>query len=189
MRTPATILGLALILACGPREPKLQGDEWERIQDLERMSAASDGASNLDARQGLADALHEFIQNNPDHVGAGKMYENLEIEFARELAARGRLTAAAIHYESVLARNPGNREAAEELAIVDARRRLSPEIVEQLRPGMTPEEVEDVLGPPPPGWKRSLSRDGQVTESWSYHGASGTITVHFVNGELLTIDP
>ena len=185
-----SLLSILPLLVCGCRgDANLERDEWASV--LARKQAYRN-ASPADAparRQEWVDAVREFVIRHPEHERAAVVFEEIQIEFARGLSDRGRLRAAEQYYVNILARNPDHAVAADELATIRERLGLSTELFARVQTSMTPDEVVEILGPPPPGWTRSIDRNGHVTESWYYQRADGNLaTVYFAGGLVLATD-
>lgn len=182
MRVAAT-LSLALLLlasACVKRSPA-QLVLWRDVRELQRKADAD--PASLEAKQRYVDALANFVRAYPDDEEATALYGREELAYARELVRRGRHAAAIPYYENLLAREPGNTEAVEELREARAQAVVPRERFDELRKGMTPDEVAELLGQPRPGWTHTLQKGKSTYETWYYRkGDGGTASVGFVDG-------
>ena len=176
----SAVAALALLLAaCLERSPA-QLVLWRDV--LERQKQATADPTSLEARQQYADALANFLRAYPNDAEARTLYEKEELAYARELARRGRQTAAIPYYESILSRNPENAEARAELELARSQASVPKERFAQLRRGMTPDEVTALLGAPRPGWTHTLEKGTTRYETWYYQRTDGGLaSVGFVD--------
>lgn len=180
-RSIAILATLALLLAaCLERTPS-QMVLWRDIRELQKEASAS--PTSIEAKQRYVDALSNYLQAYPDDAEALALYEKEELAYARELAQRGRHTAAIPHYESILKRNPANEAARTELALARSQASVPREKFDELRRDMTPDEVRALLGAPRPGWTHTLEKGKSSFETWYYPKADGgKASVGFVDG-------
>lgn len=183
MRT-ATSLCLALMLlviACGKRSPA-QLVLWRDVQELHHKSEAD--PSSLEARQRYVDALSNFVRAYPADEEASTLYSREELAYARDLVRSGRQAAAIAYFENYLSRDPENSAVREELNTARAQAAIPRERFDDLRKGMSPEEVADLLGKPRPGWTHTITKGKSTYETWYYRkGDGGTASVGFVDGK------
>lgn len=171
-----------------PLEDQVQA-EWRAVLSAKKAAGEAAGPGQVEARQAYASALAAFLRNHPDHGRGRAVYEEMELEYARLLASRGRYDEAVRYYASILESNPGNEVARAEMDEAERKRFVTPEELEVLRRGMSPEEVEQRLGRPLPGWSRRMVRGTTVTESWYYRRRDGGVAgVFFRNGELFAAE-
>ena len=182
---------LLTVAACADQtaknSPPSVADDWRRV--LAAKKAAVHAAdTDLEARQRYADALLAFIRKHPEHARAREVYDDLQLSFARELAARGEYQSALRYYDDLLSRRNATDIAAER-AEVRSRQSVEPEEIEKLQRGMTTAEVEKLIGRPPKGWQREAQKDRTRYESWFYRTSSGdVVAIHFDNGRLFAVD-
>ncbi|HEY0593313.1 MAG TPA: hypothetical protein VGF40_16190 [Thermoanaerobaculia bacterium] len=193
MRKITHLLAAAAFLALAACAPGGGGDpiaaEWRQVLAAKKEWQRATPRGRLAAHQAYVDALTAFVRRHPDHPRARAVYEETELEFARELARRGWYDQAAVYYRSVLRTSPDHADARSELREVERKRFVTPEALGGLRVGMSPEEVRGSLGQPLPGWSRSMRRGDSVIDSWYYRrrdgGAAG---VYFRNGRLFAAE-
>lgn len=183
MRT-LTSIALALLLlgtACVKRSPA-QLVLWRDVRELQRKAEADPTA--LDARQRYVDALSNFVRAYPADEEASALYGKEELAYARELVRRGRHGAAIPYYEDFLSRDPENASVHEELNQARAQATIARDRFDDLRKGMSSEEVAELLGKPRPGWTHTLTKGKSTYETWYYRKADGgTASVGFVDGK------
>lgn len=162
---------------------------WNEVQRLRAAYHDAAPADRSAAKQRWADGVREFLESWPDHPGATRTWNDLQLDYAEQLEANGHFSEAGRHYENLVQRVAGHPRALEGLQRVRRRQSLSSADLAALRKGMTTAEVADYLGLPRPGWDRSEIRDGRPVESWYYRDASGTIRgVHFREGVVFEVD-
>lgn len=193
MRKITHLLLLAGFLAIAGCARGAGGDpvasEWREVLAAKKEWQRSEPAGRLRAHQAYVEELTAFVRRHPDHPRARAVYEATELEFARELSRRGMYDRAAVYYRSVLRNNPDHAEARAELRIAERRRFVTPETLAALTVGMSPDEVRESLGPPLPGWSRSLRRGESVIDSWYYRRSDGGAAgVYFRNGRLFAAE-
>ncbi len=182
MRLPiAIVAALSMLLAsCLERSPA-QLVLWRDILELQKQATAS--PSSLEAKQRYVDALATYLRAYPKDGEAVELYEAEELAYARELARRGRHAAAIPYYESILARNPENTEARAELELARSQASVPREKFDELRRGMTPDQVREILGAPRPGWSHTLKKGTNTYETWYYRKPDGgKASIGFVDG-------
>ncbi|MBI2212680.1 MAG: hypothetical protein HYU52_03465 [Acidobacteria bacterium] len=180
----ASTLSLALLLlvsACVKRSPA-QLVLWRDVRELQQKATAD--PSSLEAKQRYVDALANFVRAYPDDEEATALYGREELAYARDLVRRGRHAAAIPYYENLLAREPGNAAAVEELQQARAQAVVPRERFDDLRRGMSHDEVADLLGQPRPGWTHTLQKGESSYETWYYRKSDGgTASVGFADGK------
>jgi tetratricopeptide (TPR) repeat protein len=176
--------------ACGPTgfEDAVHR-EWRAVLELKKEAQNAPEAKRAAARQAWAMALSEFADRHPEHARARHAYKELELDFARLLASRGRYEEAIRYYQTVLQADPGHEAARAELELAERRQFVTADAVAALRRGMTREDVSERIGIPAPGWSRRLERDGTTIDSWYYPRSDGGVAgVFFRNGELFAAE-
>lgn len=176
--------------ACGPAglEDDVHG-EWRAVLELKKEADNAPEADRAAARQAWAAALLEFTNRYPEHGRARQVYKELELDFARLLARRGRYEEAIRYYQAVLQDDPGHEVARAELDLAERRRFVTADAVAALRRGMSKDDVSERIGVPAPGWSRRLERDGTTIDSWYYPRSDGGVAgVFFRNGELFAAE-
>lgn len=184
------LLALALSIPCScSNEPDRELADWRIVLARKKAIARYEEANALQARQAYVDALRDFCRRYPDHPRAREVYRDVELEFARELFARGDYQQAARFFESVLLDDPANHHVREELAQARRLRFLTPASLEKLRQGMRQQEVARLLGRPLPGWERTLRKGNKTVVSWYYRRADGGVGgLFFVDGKLFAAE-
>jgi tetratricopeptide (TPR) repeat protein len=163
--------------------------QWRDVLAAKKEWRRAAAGDRLVAHQRYVAALTTFVRQHPDHARARAVYEDAELEFARELARRGEYDRAATYYRSVLRTNPALEEARGELQAAERRRFVTPQELAALRLGMTREEVRERLGHPLPGWSRTLRRGESVIDSWYFRRREGgAAAVFFRNGKLFAAE-
>jgi tetratricopeptide (TPR) repeat protein len=180
------VLGVLLMAACSDGGGALDHD-WLRVLHHKKV-AVSPQASQRE-KQVYADTLGAFVQQHPQHGRARQVYQRIQLDFARELAAIGRYQDAIRFYRAVLANDPANAEAAR--GVADAVDRLAvprPKLL-ALEKGMSQRQVAQLLGKPIPGWTSKHDRGDVVNESWYYRTSEGGVAgVYFRDGVLLAAE-
>lgn len=193
MKKITHLLALAAFLAAAACVPGAGGDpvaaEWREVLATKKEWQRAPATGRLAAHQAYVDALTAFVRRHPEHPRARAVYEETELEFARELARRGLYDQAALYYRSVLRTNPDHADARAELRVAERKRFVTPEALSALRVGMAPDEVREVLGQPLPGWSRSMRRGDSAIDSWYYRRRDGGVAgVYFRNGRLFAAE-
>lgn len=193
MRKITHLLLLAVLLAGAGCAPGTLDDPvaaaWREVLSAKKEWQRAAPEGRLAAQQAYVDLLTAFVRRHPEHPRARVVYEEAELEFARQLALRGEYDRAAVYYRSVLRTNPLRDEARAELRIAEGRRFVTPETLAALRIGMSPDEVRESLGAPLPGWSRSMRRGETVIDSWYYRRQGGGVAgVFFRNGRLFAAE-
>jgi tetratricopeptide (TPR) repeat protein len=183
------LLLLALLMAaCGGRDaaPDAAG-EWRGVL-LHKRAAAAPNATARD-KQAYADALGAFVARNPSHGRAREVYERIQIDFARDLAALGRYQDAIRVYRAVLAHDPRNDDAARGLSDAVDRLAVTRAKLVQLERGMSQHDVARLLGKPIPGWTETKERPDATIECWYYRTSEGGVAgVYFRDGALFAAE-
>ncbi|MCM2317025.1 MAG: hypothetical protein NDJ92_17900 [Thermoanaerobaculia bacterium] len=188
MRLTITILAILSILlaSCLERTPA-QMVLWRETLELREQSTAN--PASLEAKQRYVDALATYLHAYPDDAEALALYETEELAYARELVRRGRHNAAIPYYVSILSRNPGHAEARAELETARAQASVPREKFDELRRGMTQEEVRELLGATRPGWTHTLEKGSSTYETWYYRKPDGSkASVGFVDGKAFVAE-
>lgn len=190
LRNLFLILMLVALTSCADGRAKsapAASDEWRSVLATKKAAIVSD---DLALRQRYADQLLGFIRRHPDHARAREVYDDLELSFARELAARGEYAASLRYYDDILERRPDAADIAAERAEVKSRTSVDTAELARLERGMTTREVEQLLGRPPRGWQRTAQKERTRYESWFYRTGSGeVIAIHFDSGRVFAVDP
>jgi len=189
MRSSRLLLAglLLLVLGCQRSHEEDTLSAWLGV--LEKKRALQEAHPGTAARQAYVDALAEFVAKYPAHGRGRSVYERVQLEFARDLAASGRRREAIGFYRSVLERNPASAEARAGMIATIDQLSVSRAKFNQLRRGMSKREVARRLGRPLPGWSRILVKRAKRAESWYYPAEEQKVaSVHFVDGKLLTAE-
>jgi hypothetical protein len=181
------VLLVLLAAACGGNGGPDATGEWRGV--LQRKRAASAPNATAAEKQAYADSLGAFVQRNPSHSRAREVYQRIQIDFARDLAAIGRHQDAIRVYRAVLAHDPRNAdatrgliEAIDHLAVTHAK-------LVQLERGMSEHDVARILGKPIPGWTETKDRPDATIECWYYRTAEGGVAgVYFRDGALFAAE-
>lgn len=183
-----SILFLAFFAACS-RDDDHTAARADWLDVLERKRAAAGAGASSEAKQAYADSLAAFVRKHPRHGRGREVYQRIQLDFARELAERGRHSDAVRFYRAVLTHSPGNDEAARGLQqAVDALSVTRAELL-QLRKGMTKKQVARLLGKPMPGWQVKVERRSADVESWYYRTTDGGVAgVYFREGKLFAAE-
>lgn len=178
-------IGVALCLGCGASD----GDHGEWLRVLRFKKAAVAPNASAQEKQVYADSLAAFVQKNPSHGRARMVYERIQIDFARDLAAIGRYQDAIRFYRTVLGRDPQNADALRGLSEALEHLEVSREKIASLEKGMSQKDVAKALGKPVPGWIVRSDRRDSIIESWYYRTSDGHIAgVYFHDGELFAAE-
>lgn len=176
----AGVLGVSACSTDAGSEPD-PAAEWRKV-----LALKPDAGADAEARQRYADALHRFMAAHPNHRRAREVWDTLELEHARELAASGAPEAAIERLERMIKRRAATTaEAGELLRTLLEQQHVTTDELELLQLRMPAAQVTERIGAPPRGWKR---RTGAY-ESWFYrHADGGTAAVHFRNGRLIAVE-
>lgn len=186
--TAALFVALALA-SCSLEDGDERRAAWSEVQRLKAAYHGAEPSERVAAKQNWADGVRQFLEIWPDHPGATRTWNDLQLDYAEQLEANGHFAEAARHYESLLQRVATHPRAIEGLQRLRRRQSLSSADLAALRKGMTSSEVAAYLGLPRPGWDRSEIRDGRPVESWYYRDATGTVRgVHFREGVVFEVD-
>jgi hypothetical protein len=187
MRRSLLLLAL-LVAACGGRDaaPDAAG-EWRGVLQQKRAATVPNATSR--DKQAYADALGAFVARNPSHGRAREVYERIQIDFARDLAALGRYQDAIRVYRAVLAHDPRNDAAARGLSEAVDRLAVTRAKLVQLERGMSQHDVARILGKPIPGWSETKERPDATIECWYYRTSEGGVAgVYFRDGALFAAE-
>lgn len=185
-RIVPAVLAVLLTAACSDGGGALDHD-WLRV--LHHKKAAVSPQASQREKQVYADTLGAFVQQHPQHSRARQVYQRIQLDFARELAAIGRYQDAIRFYRAVLANDPTNAEATRGVAeAVDRLAVPRPKLL-ALEKGMSQRQVAQLLGKPIPGWTSKHDRGDVVNESWYYRTSEGGVAgVYFRDGVLLAAE-
>ena len=144
------------------------------------------GAGDIAARQRYASALHQFVREHPGHRRARLVWDELELEHALELASQGFTDQAVERLDAIMARRSSVAgRAREAAAVLRQQQRVTDEEIESIERGMSAGQVQERIGPPPRGWKRTRGD----YESWYYRGeAGGIVSIHFRNRVVIAVE-
>lgn len=177
-----------LLIACGKHDvqPDHQA-EWRQV--LEQKKAATKTGATAEQKQVYADSVRAFVHKHPDHGRAREVWQRMQLEFAGELAERGRHQDAIRIYRAVLSHDATNDEARRGLAQSAGRIAVSREKLLEVEKGMSHREVAKILGRPMPGWEREKRRAGVTVEAWYYPTrGSGVAAVYFRDGKVFAAE-
>ena len=187
MRRSLVLFGL-LAAACGGNGsgPDAAG-EWRGVLQQKRAATAPNATAR--DKQVYADALGAFVERTPSHSRAREVYQRIQIDFARDLAALGRQQDAIRVYRAVLAHDPRNADATRGLTESIDRLAVTRAKLIQLERGMSEHEVARILGKPIPGWTETKERPDATIECWYYRTAEGGVAgVYFRDGALFAAE-
>ena len=171
---------------CGGTSPDVSS-EWLHV--LEHKKAADAPAATAQEKQVYADTLGAFVQRHPQHSRAREVYQRIQLDFARDLAAVGRYQDAIRFYRAVLTADPHNDTAAAGLRQAVDHLAVSHEKLFSLEKGMSQREVAKILGKPIPGWTTTNDLREATIESWYYRTLSGGVAgVYFRDGTLFAAE-
>ncbi|MEO8216621.1 MAG: hypothetical protein ABI718_06020 [Acidobacteriota bacterium] len=162
--------------------------QWLHVLSLKRNwvdASRRQDPSAVSHRQLWADALTEFTKAYPEHERAAKAKEDLTVEFAQELYRQGRYSEAAGLYRSVLDRNGGRNDVRDALDRALSRMSVSKPDFDRVRQGMSPENVQTLIGLPADGWKKTMGSGDDTVEAWFYRRSGGGLAgVYFSHGKV-----
>ncbi|HKS22728.1 MAG TPA: hypothetical protein VJZ76_08025 [Thermoanaerobaculia bacterium] len=187
MRRSLLLVAL-LAAACGGNgaAPDNSG-EWRGVLQQKRAAAAPNATTA--EKQAYADSLGAFVQRNPSHSRAREVYQRIQVDFARDLAAIGRYQDAIRVYRAVLVHDPRNADAMHGLTEAIDRLAVTRAKLVQLERGMSEHEVAHILGKPIPGWTETKERPDATIECWYYRTAEGGVAgVYFRDGALFAAE-
>jgi hypothetical protein len=188
MRRLPTLIALAAV-ACGGASHESLDNSREWLHVLRHKQAATAPNAPAKAKQVYADTLGAFVQNHPTHGRAREVYEHIQIDFARELAALGRYQDAIHLYQAVLVHDPANVVAQNGLVDAVEHLAVSHEKLLALQKGMSERDVAKLLGKPIPGWQTRKERPDSTIESWYYRRRGGGVAgVYFRDGILFAAE-
>jgi tetratricopeptide (TPR) repeat protein len=161
--------------------------EWREVLVHKASAIAPD--AEPDAKQRFADSVRTFLQRHPDHGRAREVWQQLQLQFADDLAGLGRHQDAMRYYQEVLALDPENEEARIGAETASERVAISRGKLLQLEKGMTGRDVMALLGQPLPGWTTENDRPEAKFEAWYYRTQTGTIAgVYFRDGRVFAAE-
>lgn len=189
-RLSCLLLGVSLLAACGGgAAPAGDARSWQSVKNLDQNWRNAPKSEAAKARQRWIDALREFVVAHPNQEQARNEWDKVALEFARDLERQGRYRAAAPYLEAILEHRPDDDTVSAELAQVRQRMTVSDATLKDIHPGMTRDEVEDLLGPPRPGWSTTARNGEHSAEAWFYeHEDGGKASIHFVDGKVFQVD-
>ncbi|HEY6139489.1 MAG TPA: hypothetical protein VI670_17140 [Thermoanaerobaculia bacterium] len=182
------VLFALLTAACGGNGsgPDAAG-EWRGVLQQKRAATAPNATAR--EKQAYADSLGAFLERNPSHSRAREVYQRIQIDFARDLAALGRHQDAIRVYRAVLAHDPRNADATRGLTEAIDRLAVTRAKLVQLERGMSEHDVARILGKPIPGWTETKERPDATIECWYYRTAEGGVAgVYFRDGALFAAE-
>ncbi len=182
------LLFALLAAACGGKGsgPDATG-EWRGVLQQKRAATAPNATAR--EKQAYADSLGAFVERNPSHSRAREVYQRIQIDFARDLAALGRHQDAIRVYRAVLAHDSRNADATRGLTEAIDRLAVTRAKLVQLERGMSEHEVAHILGKPIPGWTETKERPDATIECWYYRTAEGGVAgVYFRDGALFAAE-
>ena len=187
MRRVVLFAVVLLAVACAREHEVDHQTEWRQV--LEAKKAAVAPTASPRARQVYADSLSAFVRRHPNHGRARQVYQLIQLEFARELAALGRHQDAIRFYRAVMTRDPHNEVARQGLAASAAKLAVSRDRLLLLEKGMSQSQVAEILGKPIPGWTVMKRRRDTVTEAWYYRTTVGGLAgVYFRDGKVFAAE-
>jgi hypothetical protein len=177
-----------LVMHCGAGSdtPDHQS-EWRDV--LRHKKAATAPQATPQARQMYADALSAFVRKHPRHSRAREVYERIQLEFARDLAALGRHQDSIRFYRAVLNSDPRNAEARRGMQEALDRLAVSHEKLLGVEVGMSEKDVTRLLGKPIPGWIVTNERRSATMQAWYYRTTDGGLAaIYFRDGEVFAAE-
>ena len=161
--------------------------EWRGLLQQKRAAMAPNATAR--DKQVYADSLAAFVERNPSHSRAREVYQRIQVDFARDLAALGRYQDAIRVYRAVLAHDPRNADAERGLTEAVERLAVTHAKLVQLERGMSQHEVARILGKPIPGWTEKKDRPDATIDCWYYRTADGGVAgVYFHDGALFAAE-
>jgi len=190
MRPGLLLLMSLLITSCAaPVENKAEHQQWLDVLAAKKRYLEAQGPEADRLKQEYVNELTRFVRGYPSHGRAREVYEQIALEFADQLMSQGRYDDAARFYRGILSRSPARVQAREKLARATDQISVSDADLGRLRLGMTRGQVTAVLGPPSPGWTRSIRKGRTLFESWYYRRDAGRIAgVHFSDGKVFAAE-
>jgi tetratricopeptide (TPR) repeat protein len=189
MKGFALVLLFSGLFASGCRvdvQPDHQA-EWREVLGHKAAAVAPD--AEADAKQRFADSVRTFLQRHPEHGRAREVWQQLQLQFADDLASLGRHDDAMRYYQQILALDPENENARIGAETAAERVAISRGKLLQLEKGMTGADVITLLGQPLPGWTTENLRPEAKFEAWYYRTQSGTIAgVYFRDGRVFAAE-
>jgi hypothetical protein len=188
MRRVLILFALAAVSCSGGgNDASDSPSEWLHV--LRHKQAAAAPNAPVQAKQVYADTLGAFVLRHPTHSRAREVYQHIQIDFAKELAALGRYQNAIQIYRAVLVHDPKNAAALHGLADAVDHLAVSHEKLMALEKGMSQRDVAHLLGKPIPGWQLRNDRPDTTIESWYYRRTGGGVAgVYFRDGVLFAAE-
>jgi hypothetical protein len=189
MHRPLLACATAMVFAaCGAGSDSADSQrDWLHV--LSRKKAAMAKPSSTQEKQVYADTLGAFVQKHPTHERARAVYQNIQLDFAQELASLGRYQDAIRFYRAVLAADATNVDATKGLADAVDRLAVSKTKLLALEKGMSQHDVAKILGKPIPGWKVKTENRDPAIEAWYYRTSEGGVAgIYFRDGELFAAE-
>ena len=187
MRRCLVLIALLAIAACSRDAGRDTAGEWRGVLAHKRAATAPN-ATAAD-KQAYADSVAAFVERNPSHSRAREVYQTIQLDFARDLAALGRYQDSIRVYRSVLTHDPRNADAERGLAEAVDKLAVTRAKLMQLERGMSQHDVARLLGKPIPGWTETKERPDATIECWYYRTADGGVAgVYFRDGALFAAE-
>jgi len=178
---------VAMSCSGGGKDASDSPSEWLHV--LRHKQAAAKPDAPVQAKQVYADTLGAFVLRHPTHSRARTVYQHIQLDFAKELAALGRYQDAIHIYRAVLVHDPRNAAALQGLTDAVDRLAVSHEKLMALEKGMSQHDVAKLLGKPIPGWQLRNDRPDTTIESWYYRRIGGGVAgVYFRDGVLFAAE-
>lgn len=175
------------MMHCGASDGLDRQSEWRNV--LQHKKAALAPEATPRAKQAYADALAAFVRKHPSHSRARQVYERIQLEFARDLAALGRYQDSIRFYRAVLNSDPRNADARQGLSDALDRLAVSHEKLLGVEIGMSRKQVTHLLGKPVPGWIVTSVRRSATMEAWYYRTTDGGLAaIYFRDGEVFAAE-
>jgi len=187
MRRVLIVFALAAVSCGGSKDASDSPSEWLHV--LRHKQAAAQPNAPVQAKQVYADTLGAFVLRHPTHSRAREVYQHIQLDFAKELAALGRYQDAIHIYRAVLVHDPKNAAALQGLGDAVDHLAVSHEKLMALEKGMSQRDVAHLLGKPIPGWQLRNERPDTTIESWYYRRIGGGVAgVYFRDGVLFAAE-
>ena len=187
MRRCLVLIALLAIAACSRDAGRDTAGEWRGVLAHKRAATAPN-ATAAD-KQAYADSVAAFVERNPSHSRAREVYQTIQLDFARDLAALGRYQDSIRVYRSVLTHDPRNADAERGLAEAVDKLAVTRAKLMQLERGMSERDVARILGKPIPGWTETKERPDATIDCWYYRTADGGVAgVYFRDGALFAAE-
>ena len=178
---------MVMLAGCGSDSGPDHQAEWRDVLRHKPAAVAADASAGH--KQLYADSVRAFVEKHPNHTRAREVWQQLQLQFADDLARAGRYQDAIRFYRAVLTHHPENDHARRGLADAADRLIITREKLLVLKKGMRPREVSSILGKPVPGWVVKHRRAGIAYEAWYYRTRTGALAaVYFRDGEVLAAE-